>query len=196
MCAETRAPQHQRLSWAPAAWRLGRRMARQPAAWSLGLSALLLLAWALWVWQWQLGQQVAAQVAADAAQAQARQQAAAADAARVAQALAQRWQAVPVAPSADAVSAHGLVAARAVGLRVLKVQTRERQPLPGQPAITQQVLQWELLGPYAELKQWLSEMLARHDTLALNQLSLDLAAGAAQGGVQASVELGLLGRRP
>jgi hypothetical protein len=181
-------------------WRLAPG-ARRATLFGLLAAAALTTAAAL-AWHWQSSALAAAEGAAVAAQddQRASQQRAAADAASALLVLPPWWSRLPAVPSSDRtpveqLSADALALAPKLGVEVLRVTFAPLPQASGAP-YRSTAMQVELRGPYADVKRWLGELLARRPhSLALKSLDVHRTAeGAAQPGVEASAELRLYER--
>lgn len=110
------------------------------------------------------------------------------------------WEQLPSAIDADRnpieqLSADALGVATKLGVEVGRL-TFAPQPRANGAPYRSTAMQVELRGPYADVKRWLGELLARRPhSLALKSLDVRRAGeGAAQSGVTASVELRLYER--
>jgi hypothetical protein len=189
------------VSW-PAWWRLTFSARRFVYA-SVTLGVAILFA-AGFLWRWQAGELATATLGVATAHeetARAQQRAAAAAAGPVASVHLSWWEQLPAGngdttrSTVEQLSTDALALAPKLGIEVLRVTLAPQPQVSGAPyrSIAMQV---ELRGPYAEVKRWLGELLARRpQSLVLKSIDLRRTAeGAAQPGVDASVELRLYER--
>lgn len=187
---------HPLARW-PSWWRLAAddRWWIGGAAFALGSIALASAA----AWLWQTGALTETQQALiDARREQAAVQEHATATARAAAPVPPPWWTLlPPSPAnerapAEQLSADALALAPKLGVQVLRLSMSPLPPADGAPYRATAV-QVELRGPYAEVKRWLAELLARRPrTLALRSIDLRRGAeGVGTPGIEASVELRL-----
>jgi hypothetical protein len=174
--------------------------------WVTGAAALvgLIVVMGVFAWQRQAAVMVAATQAITAAQ-QALVQERAAQAAMVRGAEPLPWWANLPAPvglqergAAEHLSAEALASAARLGVQVLRLSTSP-QPPEGAAPYRRSVVQVEVKGGYADVKRWLSELLARRPhALALRSLDVRRGpvgeGGGLSSGIEATVELRLFER--
>jgi hypothetical protein len=191
-----------RFHWPAWWWQVELRDRRwvMVAAALLGLMVLV----GAFAWQWQAAAVAAATEAIAAAeQAQVQERAAQAAMVRGAEPLPW-WAKLPAAAgwqergAAEHLSAEALASAARLGVQVLRLSTSP-QPPEGAAPYRRSVVQVEVKGGYADVKRWLSELLARRPhALALRSLDVRRGAvvdgGGAPSGIEATVELRLFER--
>lgn len=190
------------LRWPAWWWQLETRERRwmMVAAALLGLMVLV----GAFAWQRQAAAMVAATEAiAAAGQAQAQERTAPAALIRGAEPLPW-WSKLSAAAgwqergAAERLSAEALASAARLGVQVLRLSTSP-QPSEGAAPYRRYVVQVEVKGGYADVKRWLSELLARRPhALALRSLDVRrgtaVDGGGASSGIEATVELRLFER--
>lgn len=191
-----------RLRWPAWWWQIESRERR----WVMVAVALLGLMVSVGAFAWQ--RQAAAMVAATEAiaaaeQAQVQERAAQAAMVRGAEPLPW-WAKLPAAAgwqergAAEHLSAEALASAARLGVQVLRLSTSP-QPPEGAAPYQRSVVQVEVKGGYADVKRWLSELLAwRPRALALRSLDVRRGpvgeGGGVSSGIEATVELRLFER--